>query len=153
MRRSLTLIAVAALAAAAPLSPALAGPEDRGAEAEIQIPKLTAEQAFEKAKAGEILLVDVRPAEAARALGLPEGAEAVDFFDSAFYDIIDVLTEGDRDTPVALICFTGGRSLHAAKELAKRGYTRTYDVPEGINGSAAGPGWKARGLPMVKPGS
>ena len=25
-------------------------------------------------------------------------------------------------------------------------------MPEGINGSAAGPGWKARGLPLVKPG-
>lgn len=38
-----------------------------------------------------------------------------------------------------------------ARALSRYGYTRVYDVPEGMSGSRAGPGWLARGLPVIRP--
>ena len=34
------------------------------------------------------------------------------------------------------------------KELEARGFTRVYNVKEGMVGSGAGPGWIKRGLPV-----
>jgi hypothetical protein len=35
--------------------------------------------------------------------------------------------------------------------LAEAGFTGIVDVPEGMLGSSAGPGWLARDLPVVRP--
>jgi hypothetical protein len=34
--------------------------------------------------------------------------------------------------------------------LKKAGFTQILDVPEGMQGSGAGPGWLSRGLPFVQ---
>jgi rhodanese-related sulfurtransferase len=56
---------------------------------------------------------------------------------------------GDKSRPLALICSGNRRSLHAARVLAGQGFTQVFSVGEGIFGSNLGPGWAARGLPMV----
>jgi hypothetical protein len=38
-----------------------------------------------------------------------------------------------------------------AARMEAAGFTRILDVPEGMVGSAAGPGWIARGLPVERP--
>ena len=43
---------------------------------------------------------------------------------------------------------TGNRSAHVQKALRQMGSTHIYNVPEGMAGSAAGPGWLRRGLPV-----
>ncbi|MBY0430705.1 MAG: hypothetical protein K2Q10_05875, partial [Rhodospirillales bacterium] len=60
------------------------------------------------------------------------------------------VTGGDKDKPIALICRSGNRSTKAAELLAAQGFTRLYNVREGVEGGGAGPGWLKRGLP-VKP--
>ncbi len=52
-----------------------------------------------------------------------------------------------RDAPLAVICAAGTRSTVAAELLAKSGFTRVYDISEGMSGGAHGPGWLQRHLP------
>ena len=55
---------------------------------------------------------------------------------------------GDRNAPIALICRTGNRTSQAQQFLQAQGFTRVYNVREGMAGSAAGPGWLKRELPV-----
>jgi len=41
------------------------------------------------------------------------------------------------------------RSARVSNQLIAAGFTYIIDVPEGMLGSAAGPGWLERGLPLV----
>lgn len=115
---------------------------------------LSTEQALAGARRGELLLVDIRSAGEWALTGLPEGAVAITFQDWLWRPRAEFAAEllaalgGDRDRPVALICATGGRSAAAAELLAGAGFSRVHDVPEGMLGSAAGPGWLRRGLPV-----
>jgi rhodanese-related sulfurtransferase len=58
------------------------------------------------------------------------------------------LHELDRRRPVHLICRTGNRSTQMQQALAEAGFTRVYNIKEGMVGSSAGPGWIKRGLPV-----
>jgi rhodanese-related sulfurtransferase len=62
----------------------------------------------------------------------------------------DLLNEvkGDRNAPIALICRTGNRTSQVQRYLQSVGFTQVYNVREGMAGSAAGPGWIKRGLPV-----
>ncbi|WP_108386069.1 rhodanese-like domain-containing protein [Yoonia sediminilitoris] len=114
--------------------------------------QLTAPQAHAAAVEGKITLIDIRrPDEWART-GSGEGAHRVDLRRDDFADALLTLTDGNKDAPIALICARGVRSARVANQLAKAGFTRIIDVPEGMMGSAAGPGWLKRGLPVVKEG-
>lgn len=110
---------------------------------------LTAPEAHAAAKAGDIILIDIRrPDEWART-GSPEGGHRVDLRDADFADRLSGLAEGDRSAPIALICARGVRSARVANQLAQAGFTNIIDVPEGMLGSGAGEGWIRRGLPVV----
>lgn len=110
---------------------------------------LTAPEAHAKAVAGEITLVDIRrPDEWART-GSGEGAHRIDLRDDDFADRVRAAAGGDTDAPIALICARGVRSARVSNQLIAAGFTNIIDVPEGMLGSAAGPGWLERGLPIV----
>lgn len=109
---------------------------------------LSAEEALEKARAGEILLIDVRTPAEWRETGVPEPAALANMQARDFGQTLMTLLDGDRDRPFAVICRTGRRSSHVANALAANGFTAVHDVPEGMAGSRAGPGWLARGLPL-----
>ena len=108
-------------------------------------------QAHEAAEAGDILLIDIRrPDEWART-GVGAGAIPLDMRRSDFEDVLLARAEGDTARPIALICARGVRSRRMSDRLAAAGFTRIIDVPEGMLGSGAGPGWLRRGLPVVAP--
>ena len=112
--------------------------------------KIDPPTAHAQALAGEILLVDIRrPDEWART-GSGEGANRLDMRREDFVDALLTLTDGKPDQPVALICARGVRSARLSNRLAKAGFTNLIDVPEGMLGSGAGPGWLKRGLPVVQ---
>ncbi|NTV65593.1 MAG: sulfurtransferase, partial [Oscillochloris sp.] len=52
--------------------------------------------------------------------------------------------EVPKDAPIALICRTGNRTDALARELAAQGYTRIYNVRDGITR------WIGEGGPVVK---
>ena len=102
-------------------------------------------------RSGEMLLVDIRRPDEWAQTGVAAGAAALDMRRDDFVAALEALTGGDRAQPVALICARGVRSNRMGARLAEAGFTRVVDVPEGMLGSAAGPGWLARGLPVVRP--
>ncbi|MEX0285372.1 MAG: rhodanese-like domain-containing protein, partial [Paracoccaceae bacterium] len=98
--------------------------------------------------AGEILLVDIRTPREWHATGIGEGAHPLDMRRDDFETALAQLTGGNRDAPVALICARGVRSARLSNRLTEAGFTQIIDVPEGMLGSAAGPGWVRAGLPV-----
>ncbi|MBA3911461.1 MAG: hypothetical protein C0524_16685 [Rhodobacter sp.] len=110
---------------------------------------LDAPTAFQRAEAGEIILVDIRRPDEWQATGTGRGAHRVDLRRPDFIETLIKLVDGDLNRPVALICARGVRSARIANLLTENGFTMIIDVPEGMLGSSAGPGWIARGLPLV----
>ncbi len=106
--------------------------------------------AHQRATAGEILLVDIRRPDEWAKTGVGEGAVPLDMRRDDFITELDKLVSGDKARPVALICARGVRSDRMSARLTEAGFSRIIDVPEGMLGSRAGPGWLARNLPVNK---
>ena len=112
---------------------------------------LDPEAAFAAARDGGLILIDIRRPDEWMETGMPEHAQPIDMRRSDFLDALDKLMGGDRTRSVALICARGVRSDRMSASLAEAGFTSVIDVPEGMLGSPAGPGWLARGLPVRQP--
>ncbi len=110
---------------------------------------LDADTAYQRTKAGELLLIDIRQPEEWTATGSPDGAHRLDMGRPDFFDALSDLAGNDRSCPIALICASGGRSARMANALTDHGYSQVLDVSEGMLGSSSGPGWLARGLPVI----
>ncbi|MBK1721466.1 rhodanese-like domain-containing protein [Thiocystis violacea] len=115
-------------------------------------PNLSPEEALAKAQAGEITLIDIRTPPEWRQTGVAPVAQRIDMADpkgpSAFLSKLLDSVGGDKSAPIALICRTGNRSTYLQEQLQSVGFTNVYNVPEGMAGSKAGPGWIRRGLPI-----
>ncbi len=112
--------------------------------------QLDAPTAHDYANAGRITLVDIRRPDEWAKTGSGEGAVRLDMRRDDFIDELKKITGGETSKPVALICARGVRSARMTNLLTKAGFTNIIDVPEGMLGSAAGPGWIKRGLPLDK---
>ena len=144
-RRGLLLGAVAVLGVTA-----VAGTRWFNVGAEVTGSDLSAPDAHAAATGGEIMLVDIRrPDEWART-GVGEGAVPIDMRRKDFVDALRAEMAGRADRPIALICARGVRSARLSARLTDAGFTNIIDVPEGMLGSGAGPGWLKRGLPVVQ---
>lgn len=109
---------------------------------------LSVADAHRAVASGAITLIDIRrPDEWART-GIGQGAIPIDMRDPAFVQKLLAFVP-DRAAPIALICARGVRSRALAARLAEAGFSRILDVPEGMLGSGAGPGWLGAGLPVV----
>jgi len=116
------------------------------------VDKLEASEAHELALRGAVVLIDVRTPAEWQKTGIGISAQAVSMHLPGFFDKINAIVGGDKTRPIALICATGRRSVAMQAIMRKRGYTNIIDVPEGMLGSAAGPGWIAKDLPVQNPG-
>lgn len=111
---------------------------------------LSVQDAHARAISGGIILVDIRRPDEWASTGSGEGAHRLDMRRDDFIAALDEIAGGDRAAPIALICARGVRSSRMANRLAEAGFTQIIDVPEGMLGSRAGPGWLASGLPVVE---
>lgn len=110
---------------------------------------LSVQDAHRGAMDNRITLIDIRrPDEWART-GVGEGAVPLDMRRDDFIDALLVEVAGARAAPVALICARGVRSARLSSQLTEAGFTQIIDVPEGMLGSGAGPGWLKAGLPVL----
>lgn len=110
---------------------------------------LTVGDAYRAALSGEILLIDIRRPDEWKRTGVGDGAVPLDMRRGDFTDALLARTQGRTDVPVALICARGVRSRGLAARLTSAGFTNIIDVPEGMLGSGAGPGWLKSDLPTV----
>ena len=137
-RRSvLTGAASALLALSLATSPAFAGQT-----------VITAPDAYVAAKAGKIILVDIRTPQEWAQTGVAVGAIRLDMRTKLFMERLTTLRDDNPDTPIALICRSGNRSGYVFDALSQRGFENLLDVSEGMSGGPNGKGWIARGLPI-----
>lgn len=115
-------------------------------------PSLSAPEAHARVTAGTITLIDIRRPEEWRQTGVAEGAKRINMEHPegliGFLREVAREVKGDADAPIALICRTGNRTTKLQEIMHEVGFRNVYNVKEGMIGSAAGPGWKARGLPV-----
>jgi rhodanese-related sulfurtransferase len=111
---------------------------------------LTVQEAYRKAAAGQVTLIDIRRPDEWAETGSGKHANRLDMRREDFDVALDKLVSGRRDAPIALICARGVRSNRLSLQLRALGYTNIIDVPEGMLGSSAGEGWIAQGLPLSK---
>ncbi len=109
--------------------------------------ELSVAEAYDKAASGDIVLIDIRRPDEWRNTGIGEGAQPLDMRREDFVAALTTLVGGDLDAPIALICARGVRSAGMTRRLSQAGFTGIFDVPEGMLGSRAGPGWLASDLP------
>ena len=102
------------------------------------------------AATGDIYAPEARAAQEWRRTGVAPGADRVDYYRGPknLLQSVTQMVGGDKNKPIALICHSGSRTSHAQKFLQSQGFTQVYNVREGMAGSAAGPGWIRRGLPV-----
>lgn len=110
---------------------------------------LTAPQAHAAAAAGEITLIDIRRPDEWRRTGIGAGAIPIDMRRQDFVAALLAETQDQTHAPIALICARGVRSARVSAALTKAGFSQIIDVPEGMLGSGAGPGWLKRRLPVT----
>ncbi|WP_315898830.1 rhodanese-like domain-containing protein [Tateyamaria omphalii] len=110
---------------------------------------LSTPEAHAAALRGDVLLIDIRRPDEWQRTGVGEGAIPIDMRREDFTELLLQRTGGRSDTPVALICARGVRSRGLTRRLMGAGFKAIIDVPEGMLGSGAGPGWLKRGLPIV----
>lgn len=115
------------------------------------MPWLSVREAHEAARAGKLVLVDIRTPEEWADTGVPDGAIKLDMTGSAFEVRLAALKLDHPGKPIALICRTGNRTSTVQKTLAGRGWKELVDVRGGLLGNPRDKGWLAEGLPVTAP--
>jgi len=87
---------------------------------------ISASELKSRLDAGDITLVDVRPPEERAQAAVAQPFRTLD-------DGIEVLTALPKDTPLAFLCHSGGRSARAAEHFRSLGFNRVYNVEGGID--------------------
>lgn len=115
-------------------------------------PAVAAPDAWSQAQAGKLTLIDIRRPDEWKQTGVAQGALEINMAQpqgvAGFVQQVEAELDGDKSAPIALICRTGNRSTQMQQALRDAGFTHVLNVGEGMAGSAAGPGWIARGLPI-----
>lgn len=115
-------------------------------------PTLAAPEAYAQAQAGKLTLIDIRRPDEWRQTGVAKNALQINMAHpqgmAGFVQQVTAELGGDRNAPIGLICRTGSRTTQMQQALREAGFTQVYNIREGVAGSAAGPGWIARGLPL-----
>lgn len=113
---------------------------------------LSAPDAYAQAQAGALTLIDIRRPDEWRQTGVARDALRINMAHpqgaAGFVGQVASEVGGDRNAPIGLICRTGNRTTQMQRALREAGFTRVYNIREGMAGSSAGPGWIARGLPV-----
>lgn len=99
--------------------------------------------------AQDVPLYDVRRPDEWKQTGVVEGSRLLTWVDGGgrvrpgFFETLT--TDVPKDKPVAIICRTGNRTSQLAREMMeKHGYTKVYNVKNGITG------WLADNQPVVR---
>src|SRR5690606_32329798 len=88
---------------------------------------ITPAEAERQVGTGELVLVDVRPAQERAAASLTVAHRTLDGDGRAALDALP------KDTRLAFICHHGGRSGQLAEEFRNNGYTAVFNVEGGID--------------------
>lgn len=110
-------------------------------------PAMDVKSAFDKAKSGEIVLVDIRDPSEWRQTGIGAHAHPISIHRRGFLQKLQVLQEANKDKPLAFICAHANRSRKVTNALPRYGFSNIYDVRPGMEAPG---GWIKSGLPIRK---
>lgn len=110
------------------------------------VKRLSAQEAYDKQKAGELILVDVRTSGEWGLTGAPADALRITLQDRDFLKKV-MQHAASFDAPLAFICRSGQRSGQAAAQARAAGFTDVANVVGGVEGPD---GWIAQRLPMTR---
>jgi rhodanese-related sulfurtransferase len=113
---------------------------------------LSVKKAHSLSLSGQLTLVDIRSEQEWFQSGIAPQALLISMhqvggMNKFSQDLLSAL-DGNKDTPVALICASGLRSARLQKHLAQEGFTHIIDVSEGMLGSWSTEGWIKQNLPV-----
>ena len=109
---------------------------------------MSVREAFDRSKAKDVLLVDIRTPEEWKDTGVPEGAIRLDMTSPVFEARLATLRAENPGKPIAIICRTASRTRRLQDVLGKRGWTNIIDVRGGVLGDGRNKGWLDEGLPL-----
>jgi rhodanese-related sulfurtransferase len=110
---------------------------------------MSAPEAANAVASNEMILIDIRsPGEWAET-GVAQGAIALTMHNPDFPQQITAILNADHGKTIGLICATGGRTEYVVAFLSQNGFDDVVDVSEGMMGNDRGPGWIARGMPLI----
>jgi monothiol glutaredoxin len=89
------------------------------------VQELSVQELHKRLAAGDITVVDVRPADERAIAALTQPFRTLDGGVSALADL-------PKDAPIAFLCHSGGRSARAAEQFRTLGYKKVYNVSGGI---------------------
>jgi rhodanese-related sulfurtransferase len=101
------------------------------AEANASVPKLSAAEAVEKVRSGNVLVVDVRDPNEVQQTGKIKGAVNVSRGMLEFRADPESPSHNSafsKDKTILLHCASGGRSALAGKTLQEMGYTKVFNI-------------------------
>lgn len=111
--------------------------------------------AYQKAKDGEIVLIDIRSEKEWHDTGVAPQSALISMHQQGgipkFSNDLSALLDGDKSKPIALICAGGVRSAYLQSYLKDKGYTQVLDVNQGMVGGLFKKGWVDHELPTVSP--
>ena len=110
---------------------------------------LSAPQVEAALEANDLILIDIRTPEEWAETGIAQGAWPVSMHNASFPQELSVLIDKFGADRIAMICATGGRTGYVASVLKANGFDDIHDVSEGMLGNPNGPGWIARGMPLI----
>jgi rhodanese-related sulfurtransferase len=111
------------------------------------------DEAWELFQRGDAVLVDVRTAEELKFVGAVPQARHVEWASGPAMTpnpnfVQDMGKVAQPTDNVLLLCRSSRRSVFAADALTKAGWTNTFNILEGFEGTGAD-GWLARNLPTA----
>lgn len=115
------------------------------AMAQTPSPVLSAHEAYDAAKAGRLLLIDIRTQAERADTGVPQGAIRLDAESAGFEVRLAGLRLDNQTKRIALIDRTGGLAATVQQKLSLRGWRDIVVVRGGMLGEA---GWLAERLPV-----
>lgn len=117
--------------------------------------EMDAKSAYSLARAGQLMIIDIRRPSEWRRTGIPDGSTPISLqhfsrkVRGEFFGDVLAAVQGDKSQSIALICASGGRSAWALELLEEAGFSRVHDISEGMFGNGSAPGWLARKLPIA----
>jgi rhodanese-related sulfurtransferase len=118
------------------------------AVAQETLPSISVREAYQRAKSGASILVDIRRPEEWADTGVPEGAVKLDMTSPAFEARLAALRAEHPGKPIDLICRTANRTRVVQEALVKRGWRDIVNVRGGLLGNPGNPGWLDEKLPV-----
>lgn len=114
-----------------------------------ETPIISAPEASTLVEANALVVLDIRRPEEWAETGIAKGAWPVSMHTPEFPQQLQTILTNYRPEQIALICATGGRTAYVTEILERNGISGIADLSEGMFGNSNGPGWLARGLPVV----